>query len=206
MEPSTPSLPQPSAINFKTLRWGLLLLLLAVLTAAATVYGILQLNQHSTLALRQARVQHDEMHNRLARVNDEEREIRANIARYQELIARGRTQPERRLEWVETLRQIRDERRLLGLDYEIAPQRLLDEKIPLSGGFAFLTSPMKLELPLLHENDLLGLLADLSAQVHALISVTSCRIERITPDANQRFAANLKASCELNWITLQEKT
>jgi hypothetical protein len=65
---------------------------------------------------------------------------------------------------------------------------------------------MKLEMPLLHENDLLGLIADLSSRVQALISVKTCKIERIPATPNQSNAATLKASCEIDWITLQEKT
>jgi hypothetical protein len=63
---------------------------------------------------------------------------------------------------------------------------------------------MKLEMPLLHENDLLGLLADLSSQVQALVSVKSCKLERIPAPPAQTNAATLKAACEIDWITLQE--
>ena len=62
---------------------------------------------------------------------------------------------------------------------------------------------MKLDLPLLHEDDLLGLLADLSAQAQALVSVKSCKIER-SPADPQHPTASLKAHCEIDWITLQE--
>jgi hypothetical protein len=145
--------------------------------------------------------------NQLARANDDQREIGEKIARYQEFIRSGRSQPERRLEWVETLRHIKESRRLLGLDYEISPQRPLDEKAATPiGGFTFLVSPMRLEMPLLHENDLLGLISDLSAQVQSLISVKNCKIDRVPPVPGQANSANLKASCEIDWITLQEKT
>lgn len=195
-----------SVINLKSLRWSLILLLLASLATAATVFGVLQLNMKTEQIHKQALARQTETRGRLARANDDEREIRAKIARYHQLISLGRTQPERRLEWVETLRQIKITRRLLDLNYEIAPQRPLDEKMSAAGGFDFLVSPMKLEMPLLHENDLLGLLADLSAQVQALISVKSCKIERTPAVATQANSATLKAACEIDWITLQEKT
>jgi hypothetical protein len=194
-----------SVINLKSLRWSLALLLAAALLSAAAVAAALHLGDRTALEHRKALALQRETRARLDRAHDDEREIRDRIARYQELISRGRTEPERRLEWVETLRGIKEARRLLGLDYEIAPQRPLDEKQPSSGGFDFLVSPMKLEMPLLHENDLLGLLADLQAQVHALIGVRSCRIER-TPANTQATAATLKAACRIDWITLREKS
>lgn len=192
-------------ISLKSLRWSLALLLLAALLAAAAVAAARQLGERARESHQQALVQQAETRARLARAHDDAREIRGRITRYLELIAQGRTQPERRLEWVETLRSIKETRRLLGLDYEISPQRPLDEKTPSSGGFDFLASPMKLEMPLLHENDLLGLLADLQGRVNALISVRSCRIERV-PAHPAQPAATLKAACEIDWITLQERT
>lgn len=194
-----------SVINLKSLRWSLALLLAAVLVSAATAFAALHLGDRTALEHRNALALQRDTRARLERAHDDEREIRDRIVRYQELISRGRTQPERRLEWVETLRGIKEARRLLGLDYEISPQRPLDEKQPSSGGFDFLVSPMKLEMPLLHENDLLDTLADLQAQVHALIGVRSCRIERIPAHA-QTTTATLKAACQIDWITLREKS
>lgn len=193
-------------ISLKSLSWSLLLLLVACLFSAFAVLGVQQLTQRASQANQQAQAQQAETRARLARAHDDEREIRAKIARYQEIIDQGRTQPERRLEWVETLRNIKTARRLLALEYEIAPQRPLDARQPAAGGYNFLVSPMKLEIPMLHENDLLGLLDDLRTQVQALVSVRSCKIERIAADPNRQNAANLKATCEIDWITLQEKT
>lgn len=193
-------------INLKNLRWSLLLLLVASLASAAAVFFVRQFATQAQQGLRQAQAQQSETRARLARANDDEREIRAKIVRYQEILDLGRTQPERRLEWVETLRNIKTARRLLDIDYEIAPQRPLDEKVVASGGYSFLVSPMRLEMSLLHENDLFGLLADLQAQVQALVSVRQCRIERLPAAPARQNTANLKAQCEIDWITLQEKT
>lgn len=195
-----------SALNFKPLRWGIAQLVAATLLAAGIVFAAWQFGQQTAMAHRNAVALERDTHARLDRASDDERDIRDSIAVYQDLIARGRTLPERRLEWVETLRAIRASRRLLGLDYEISPQQPLDEKAPAAGGYDFLVSPMTLEMPLLHENDLLGLLTDLQSRVHALISVRSCRIERLPAHASPVPQANLKATCQIDWITLQEKS
>lgn len=195
-----------SVINIKSLGVSLLLLLTSALATAAIVMTVLQMQQKSEQVHKQIMAQQNETRARLARANEDEQEIRAKISRYQELIASGRTQPERRLDWVETLKQIKESRRLLGLDYEIAPQRPLNDKAPSAGGYDFLASPMKLNLPLLHENDLLGLLSDLSSRVQALISARQCTIERTTPAGGTRNAPTLKAACEIDWVTLREKS
>lgn len=195
-----------SAINAKSLGLSLLLLVASILATAAIVMVVLQMQLKSEQSHKQATAQQSETRTRLARANEDEKEIRDKISRYQELIASGRIQPERRLDWVETLKQIKESRRLIGLDYEIAPQRSLNDKSQSAGGYDFLASPMKLNLPMLHENDLLGLLADLSSQVQALISVRECTIERTAPVGGVRNATTLKAACEIDWITLREKS
>lgn len=192
--------PAPAAVTIRALGPSLGLLIVAILLAAASIGWTYLQVQQATQQHKQAQARQSETRARLARVNEDEREIREKITRYQGIVQRGLTEPERRLQWVETLKAIKESRRLLGLNYEIAPQRPLDPKQVSSGGYDFLVSTMKLDLPMLHEEDLLGLLSDLSAKTQALVSVKSCQIERVTSGA-----ANLKAACEIDWIKLQEK-
>ena len=194
-----------SALNLRNLAGGIVLLLLAALLAAALVFGVLHYGSRAEQMLKQAQAEQTESRIRLSRAQEDEQEIRAKIDRYREIIERGRTQPERRLDWVETLRRIKEQRRLYSMEYEIAPQRPLDPKAVVSGGYSFLASPMKLDLLMLHEHDLLGLFADLSMQVGALVSIRQCAIERLPGNAPQPGNPLLKAQCEIDWITLQEK-
>lgn len=194
----------PSALNLRNLAGSLAFLLLALLITGGLAFGILRYGEQAARTFRQAQAELSESRSRLARVQDDEREIRAKIDRYREIIDRGRTKPERRLDWLETLRRIKEQRRLLGMEYEIAPQRPLDPKALISGGYSFLASPMKLDLLMLHENDLLGLFADLSREVDALVSVRQCAIERLPGTPPQPNTPLLKAQCEIDWITLQE--
>ncbi|MBS3934949.1 MAG: hypothetical protein KGZ43_02150 [Sulfuritalea sp.] len=197
---------KPSAIfSAYALAGSITLLLLALLLATGLVFAALHYRNQIEREHQAAQAQLAESSARLARVREDEREIRAKIDRYGEIIARGHTEPEHRLEWVETLRGIREQRRLISMEYEIAPQRPLDPKTVVTGGYSFLTSTMKLDMLLLHENDLLGLLADLSAQVDALVSVRQCTLERLNGAPQAHPAALLRARCEIDWITLQEK-
>ncbi len=194
-----------SALNLRNLAGSLAFLLLAFLIAGSLAFGILRYGEQTAQAFRQAQAELAESRGRLARVQDDEQEIRAKIDRYREIIERGRTEPERRLDWVETLRHIKEKRRLLSMDYEIAPQRPLDPKNVASGGYGFLVSTMKLDMTMLHELDLLGLLADLRTQVPALVSVRQCMLERLPGTPQPQSPALLRAQCEIDWITLQEK-
>ncbi len=196
--------PAPATtINIRALGLSLGLLVGAILITAAAIGWTFQQAQQTAQQHKLALTRQSETKARLARVNEDERDIREKIVRYQEIVQRGLTQPEQRLQWVETLKAIKESRRLLGLNYEIAPQRPLDPKQVTSGGYDFLVSTMKLDLPMLHEEDLLGLLSDLSSQIHALIGVRRCQIDRLAPGT--QGSANLKAVCDIDWIKLQEK-
>lgn len=196
----TPTPASSSAINLKNLAGSLALLFGTCALVAGALWWTHTQAQLARQSLLAAQARHSETRARLARVSDDEREIREKITRYREIINRGLTQPEQRLHWIETLRSIKEARRLLGLNYEISPQRVLDSR----GGYDFLVSSMRLDMPLLHENDLLGLIDDLVARVPAIVSVKSCRIER-SANEHTRSSAQLQASCEIDWIKLQEK-
>lgn len=194
-----------SAISLRNLAGSLAFLLLALMIAGGLVFGIMHYGEQAARTFRQAQAELAESRGRLARAQDDEREIRAKIDRYREIIGRGRTEPERRLDWVETLRHIKEKRRLLSMDYEIAPQHPLDPKNVASGGYSFLVSTMKLDMMMVHELDLLGLLADLATQVPALVGVRQCVLERLPGAPQPQQPALLRAQCEIDWITLQEK-
>jgi len=194
----------PTAINLGTLRWHLALLLLALLITVVMAGAAFRVAQANAADYQRALATQAQTRAHLARASDDEREIRSKIDRYQEIIRSGRTQPEKRLDWIEAMKRIQQGRRLTEFEYEIAPQRALDDKQPTTGGYAFLASPMKLEMTLLHEGDLLGLLNDLRDSQSALTSVRHCRIER-RRDETARHTGGLLARCELDWITLQEK-
>ena len=134
-------------------------------------------------------------------MRSEETEIKQKSAVFSGLQARGVIGEEQRLEWVELLKTIRDRRRLLDLQYEIAPQRALDAAP--GSAFTFYASTMKIQLKLLHEEDLTRLLDDLRQQARALIQVKSCTVSRL-PRGSADGTAQLLADCQIDWITLRE--
>lgn len=147
--------------------------------------------------------------NRLARVRDEEQEIKQKIARYNTLAARGIIGDEKRLDWVEHIRRIRDDRQLYDIEYEIAPQQPIDTTIlPAGGGrFEFRSSGMRMKLPLLHEYDLLNFLDGLGAAAPAYLRARECSVARLPRDPGRKGgpAPQLSAECTIDWITVRDK-
>lgn len=155
-----------------------------------------------------AEQQRKEIQTRLARAREEEAELKIKIGRFNDLSARGLIGEERRLDWIEQLARIRSERRLYDIQYELAPQSVLDAAAApgSSGGYDFVTSSMHLAMPLLHEEDLLHLLDDLGNSVSAYVRPRRCTLERIRQrSAELPASAQLRAECTLDWITINPR-
>lgn len=198
-----------SANDFVRIRWGLGFLLLASVFGFAMTTTARTLVEKAHAEQRQLEAQQREIRARLSRAPDEERELRDKIALFQQLQERAIIGQEERLNWVEQIARIKTARRLFDFQYELAPQKpLADALLPggaVAGDYEFMSSTMNLQMPLLHENDLLGFLADLRRNVHAHLMVRDCAIERVAQGQARSAAAQLRAVCTIDWITLREK-
>ena len=145
---------------------------------------------------------------RVAKVEEEERDIRGNLVHYRKLVEHGIVGPEHRLDWIDAIAAIKNARRLFEIRYAIEPQRPLDYPgIATKGSAAFMVSRMKLDMLLLHEEDLLGFLADLNAAAKAYVSVRNCSVTRAQEGAPTRtIGPKLRAACTVDLITLREGT
>ena len=125
---------------------------------------------------------------------------------FRTLVERGLLQSERRLDMVELVNQLRARHQLFALEYEIAPQRLLD----LTGGRVFssvdvLASRVRLRARALHEGDLFAFIAALSHTPQGFYPVDRCLMRRTDAPLDGRLKPYVEADCTLEWITLREK-
>lgn len=190
--------------DFRKIRNSTVAAVLMAVVGATSLYFTSDAKKNAQLAQKNSARQRAELDTKLKQVRDEESEIKEKSIIFGKLRERGVIGDEQRLEWVELLKSIRDKHQLLELEYEISPQH------PLEGAstndFAYYASTMKLQLKLLHEEDLLRLLGDLRNQAKALIAVKSCNVSRLAPTPEERATshANLAATCEIDWITLRD--
>ena len=183
-------------------------LLLAGIGAAALVFSERNLAEIENLK----RAQHDRLvaaRDRLAKVSEEEQEIRNNLVQFKKIADLGMAGAERRLEWIESLVEIQKKRRLFQIQYTLEPQRAVDypgvTQSQTGGGGIFMASRLKLELLLLHEEDLLNLLADVKALGASFASLRSCSLSRteVVFAAGGPMRPRLRASCVVDMISLK---
>lgn len=165
--------------------------------------GALRLAQGQLAAAQAERRQSNE---RLARISEEEREVREKIDLYQRLKQLNILGEERRLEWADAITRIRKERELLDLRYVVERQRLLASLPGKPANVDFYASTMKVELALLHEEDLLRFLADLRQSGNAFYSIRRCALTRTgQAGTGVAIAPRLRGECEIDLITILDR-
>lgn len=186
--------------------------LIMIALGALAVWFALQQNQAAQREKTTAQTQRNASQRQLAQARDEEQEIKQKITRYNALAARGIFGEERRLDWVEEINAIKNARQLYDIQYEIAPQKPIDTAIlpGASGNYEFYASTMRLDMKLLHEDDLMNFLADLRATARAYVRPRNCDVTRLpkavaNPNDHRGPQPLLKAECTLDWITLRER-
>ena len=113
----------------------------------------------------------------------------------------GITGPEKRLDWTELLRDLQQQLRLPGMTYEFGPQLPLETTT--DAGYAYHSSQLKIQLRLLHEEDLLNFITRLQQEAKAMVLVRSCKLVRLPAANAAATAAQLSADCTMEWVTLR---
>ena len=180
-------------------------IILLALAAASLIASGYYLDEARTTrdATRTTRVAAQE---RVLRVAEEEREIRDDLVYYEQMRQRGVVGEQSRLDWIESIARIKNDRKLFEIRYNFDAQRPLDYPgmVPTSSA-DFVVSRLRLDMLLLHEGDLLNFLADLQAGIKAQVSVRNCtvsRIERGAPGATT-LQPRLRAECLVDLISVR---
>ena len=143
---------------------------------------------------------------RLARISEEEREVIEKLDVYKRLKQLNILGEERRLEWADAITRIRTQRELLDLSYRVDRQRLLTSAPGKPANVDFFASTMRVQLALLHEEDLLRFLADLRDSGNAYYAVRRCSLTRTAqPPAGVQISPRLRGECEIDLITIVDR-
>jgi hypothetical protein len=143
---------------------------------------------------------------KLARIAEEEREVSQKIDLYRRLKNLNILGEEQRLEWADAMTRIRTQRELLDLRYSVDRQKLLLSAPGKPASVDFYSSTMKVELALLHEEDLLRFLADLRQSGNAFYSVRKCDLARTgQAAAGATMTPRLRALCDIDLITIIDR-
>ena len=192
-------------VDWLFLKGALALLVGALIAGGAMIGGALYYSQAKLQALEQVRRALASVSHRYRAIDEESRTIARFLGPFKRLQREGIIGAERRLDWIEALRTDAGRLKLPSLRYQISAQAPYTPRfdVPL-GALRVYRSNMKLSIGLLHEKDLLRLLAAVDHDAPGLFQLSRCSISRVSDTLSyDPMTANLKADCNLRWLTLR---
>ncbi len=196
-----------NAADLRALRNPLIALIVVVALGSGAIYFS---DYTLNIAKRELARQQGQLRDARTRLNKsgEEKDIIVRyMASYQYLQRLGFAGEEQRINWLDGLRLANQETRAFGVEYQIGVQQPYPYASDLNPGqLSLYQSPMKITVGLLHEGDLMQFLGTLAQQSAGVFSVNQCVLERIETGGSVRLQPNLKAECELAWITTRPST
>ena len=193
-------------IEWSVLRGSIILLVVAVIISAGAFFGSYQFANSKNKIHKREQAKYLTARNQYHTLDEEEGLIAIYLPRYVALENAGIIGREKRLDWIESLRQSAKQSQVAKMQYGISAQKLFETKIPLDlGDYKIYASTMSLNLDLLHEGDLFTLLENLSSSVSSLYGLSECDLKRKGSEIrNEVDAVNLNARCDLNFLTIRK--
>ena len=192
-----------SEIDWPALRGAIALFVLALAVGAAAAGGAIRFHHDAMRGFERERERLESVRSRYRTINGQRRLMDAWLPRFHGLQRDGVIGEERRLAWIERLREAAARVRLPSLRYRIERRTVYETGLePGTGAYRPFSTVVRLEVGLLHEGDLERLFRELAVPGAGLHRVERCEIRRAGPEfVIGRDAINLFAECDLRWIT-----
>ena len=190
-----------SQSDFQHIKWSMLAFLLTLTLGGTAVFFSQKMAHQTQATLLNAQQQLKDARNRLNAARDDQ----ANMSDYtQEYSAIQRLDiigDEQRLNLIEDLDTLRRRNKVIDFKYTIAPQQTYTPSPALdSGNFIFKYSNMKLQIELLHEEQLINFFDSLRHDINGWFILDKCSLERVSSTT-----AQLKADCDGGWFTMKNR-
>ena len=191
-------------IDWRALRGSVALLVLALALGGAAAGVSIRFHDASVHGYEREKTRLEAVRSRHAAIDEQRRLLETWLTPFRQLQAEGIIGDERRLAWIETLREAAAHLQLPSLRYRIERRTPYEAGLDLEpGAFRPLSTAVRLDVGLLHEGDLVRLLHELATRGAGLHRVERCDVRRAGPSFVVRpDAVNLVAECDLRWITL----
>jgi hypothetical protein len=185
------------------IRWPLVILVAALALMSLLVWASHKEHERLQARSQDAERAHMRARSELLEVRTQEANYRSFSSQFEALAGRGLTGEERRLDWIDMVRRLRERHHLYTLEYEISAQRNFVAGLAPPAGMNPRGSAVSLQFTTLHEADLIDFLDDLERQAPGIFRQTRCNIARLPAVPEESAGARLSAHCEYDWLTLK---
>lgn len=194
------------SLDWSVIKLPIILFILVTLFSVGTVSPSYFFKENTLQEYRKQKQRFIVISQQYLTIDKDKEMIKQYYPEFIKLYDKGVVGHEQRLNWLETLRMSSERIGLPDLTYDISRQ---DEYVPEFnidlGNFALYESTMNLNIGLLHEGDLLSLIADLNKHAKGMFAVKKCDFLRPNETLIEMpDAANIKANCELQWFNIRK--
>lgn len=198
-----------SSSDFQLMRWSIAAICSAILLSSAILYGS---SKYAISVNKDQRIAQSKMNNarnQLAMAHEDQENLSDYSNQYDRLEKDNIIGDDHRLDWMESLENLRKQNLVINFRYNIAPQKIYAPQPAIdSGNFDIHYSETKLHLDLLHEGQLLNFFKALRSQGDGWYQLEGCTLKRI--DVNEETAPaagpRITAECSGGWITLKNRS
>lgn len=188
--------------DLRVLRMSLLTAMMAVCASVTLIWLSLWYEQRVSAQERIAQSQLTLARQQLSSAQQDALNMQAYLVEFAQLTQRRIMGEEQRVDWLETAATLHQQAWVEDFHYSIDPQQLYPSPFSVeTGHFALYRSPIKLEISLRHEAQLVRFFKALTEQTTGWFQLTGCTLQRVS-DAEDSL---LKAHCQGDWITLKVK-
>ena len=190
-----------SQADLPHIKWSLITFLLTLAIGAGAVLSTQKYAKNAQASLRTAQQQLTEARSKVSAARDDQENMATYTKEYSLIQQRDILGEEQRLNLIEGLDNLRRRNIVFDFKYSISPQQPYKSVTPLnSGNFDLKFSPMKLQIELLHEGQLINFFNSLRRDMSGWFILEQCALER-----SQCAVAQLKADCTGGWLTLKNR-
>ncbi len=192
------------------IKWSLLAFMSTLIMGAGAVWLSAQYVGHSLKERRTAQKQVAEARKKLDAAESDLENMSTYAMEYADLEKNKTVGGEHRLDWMEGLENLRQQHHAIDFRYTITPQQPYTPNPALEmGNFELNLSGLNLQVDLLHEGQLINLLAALRTDMKSWFILNHCTIRR-NGDTDETgstpyLAPRLKAECTGGWITMKNR-
>lgn len=200
-----------SKSDFPLIRWSVLAICVSSLVSAIVLYSSGEYAEKSLKEWRNAKTMLGNARNRLAAANQDRENMDIYASEYGPLIENKVIGDDQRLDWMEGLEKVRQQNLVTNFSYAIAPQKIYRPQPPIDGGsFDIRHSEMKLQIDLLHEEQLPDFFNALRSRIKGWYQLEGCALQRSAAinednDSVTATTAHIRAECSGGWITLKNR-
>lgn len=199
-------------IAWKMLLGNLVVLFFSLLVDGAMIYGGIEYSDESVKKRDNLQATIIKLRSQAKQQEEQSRLLTTVLPKHAALQRMGVLGGEHRMAWVESLKEAEQVLKLPApIRFKLEPTRLstLASSMPPSQDLQLFSSSMEVNFGLLHEGDLLDLIAFLEKKSVGLFQVKKCQLQAVATDPAQstRFKAgvNLQGGCLLEWFSFQAK-